>query len=139
MLTCFGCGPANEKGLRLRSFQAEDPVGTVAEFIPWPEHGNGLGFVNGGIICTVLDCHRATPMMLEAARMELFGDAGMLPFVTAGLEVRYLRPTPMGVPLALSARVLDADETGLRVSAELACDGKVRATATSLWKRWIPR
>lgn len=139
MLTCFGCGPANPQGLRLRSFPAEDALTTVAEFTPWPEHGNGLGFVNGGIICTVLDCHSATPMLLEAARMQLFGDTATLPFVTAGLEVRYLRPTPMDVPLQLSAHVLDGNASELHVSVELACDGKVRASAIALWKPWRPR
>ena len=52
-LRCFGCGPANPKGLRLRSFPAEGWV--VARFAPWPEHDNGLGYLNGGIIATVLD------------------------------------------------------------------------------------
>ena len=56
-LTCFGCGPANERGLRLRSHPSDD--GVVATFTPWPEHDNGLGYLNGGIISTVLDCHSA--------------------------------------------------------------------------------
>ena len=96
-LTCFGCGPANEKGLRLRSYPIADGSladGTHAEFVPWPEHDNGLGYLNGGIICTVLDCHSATPMVLEAERLGLTADSA-LPYVTAGLDVRYLRPTPL--------------------------------------------
>ena len=65
-LRCFGCGPANPKGLRLRSFPAEGWV--VARFAPWPEHDNGLGYLNGGIIATVLDCHSAAVVLLEAER-----------------------------------------------------------------------
>lgn len=136
-MMCFGCGPANPKGLRLRSHAADG--GTVAEFLPWPEHDNGLGFLNGGIICTVMDCHSATPMMLEAQRLGLIGDTGMLPFVTAGLEVRYLRPTPLDEPSHLWAAVRDVDGSAITVDVELSQGGKVRAAAAAQWKRWRPR
>ena len=63
-LPCFGCGHGNPKGLRLRSYPGDAAV--VATFLPWPEHDNGLGFLNGGIISTVLDCHSAAAVMLEA-------------------------------------------------------------------------
>ena len=52
-MRCFGCGPANERGLRLRSYPGDDAV--TASFTPWPEHDNGLGYLNGGIISTLLD------------------------------------------------------------------------------------
>lgn len=140
-MTCFGCGPANSKGLRLRSFPAGDGSGTetTAQFEPWPEHDNGLGFLNGGIICTVLDCHSATPMVLMAANLGLVRAGSPLPFVTAGLDVRYLRPTPLDAALQLRAEVLVADEASMTVEAELSWDGKVRAVATAQWRRWHPR
>ncbi len=56
-LTCFGCGHTNPKGLKLRSYLAGKAV--VATFVPFPEHDNGVGYLNGGIISTVLDCHNA--------------------------------------------------------------------------------
>ena len=136
-MNCFGCGPANPKGLQLRSYAAD--VGTVATFNPWPEHDNGLGFLNGGIICTVLDCHSATPMILEVERLGLAEQAGLLPFVTAGLDVRYLRPTPLDQPAHLRAEVVDATDSAITVTVELTCEGKTRASATALWKRWRPR
>lgn len=136
-MTCFGCGPANLKGLRLRSFASE--AGTVAQFRPWPEHDNGLGYLNGGIICTVMDCHSATPMLLEAERLGLLGPAGLLPYVTAGLEVRYLRPTPLAETLHLHAETVDINDDAVTVQVELTFDGKTRAAATALWKRWRPR
>ena len=61
-LTCFGCGHANPHGFHLRSYREGDL--TVAEFKPRPEHDNGFGFVNGGIIATVLDCHGAAAVMM---------------------------------------------------------------------------
>ncbi|HZC69140.1 MAG TPA: hypothetical protein VE442_00455 [Jatrophihabitans sp.] len=63
-MRCFGCGPSNPKGLRLKSYLAEN--GVVATFMPWPEHDNGVGFLNGGIITTVLDCHSAAAVTHEA-------------------------------------------------------------------------
>lgn len=136
-MTCFGCGPANPKGLRLRSFPADGA--TVAEFTPWPEHDNGLGFLNGGIICTVLDCHSATPMILEAAELGLTEPGGILPYVTAGLEVHYLRPTPLAEPSQLSASVAKVAESAITIDVDLTFDGKTRAAGTALWKRWRPR
>lgn len=50
-MTCFGCGPANPRGLRLQSYLGDGHV--TATFTPWPEHDNGLGFLNGGIIATL--------------------------------------------------------------------------------------
>jgi len=136
-MMCFGCGPANGKGLRLRSFAAEG--GTVATFTPWPEHDNGLGFLNGGIICTIMDCHSATPMMLEAERLGLVSGTTPLPFVTAGLDVRYLRPTPLRETSHLRAAVMTADESTMSVQVELLWDDKVRAVGTAVWKRWRQR
>lgn len=136
-LTCFGCGPANVKGLRLRSFPGDG--GTTADFTPWPEHDNGLGFLNGGIICTILDCHSATPVMLEAERIGLTSDSVPLPFVTAGLSVKYLRPTPLTQTASLRAAITDADDSSMSVAVELWSDGKLRATGEAIWKRWRSR
>lgn len=137
-MTCFGCGPANPDGLHLSSYEDGDG-GTVASFTPWPEHTNGLGYLNGGIICTLLDCHSATPMVLEAVRQGLWSLENPLPFVTAGLDVRYLRPTPLDEPLTLQARLLGATPDEALVEVELLAQDKVRAAGTATWKRWRPR
>jgi acyl-coenzyme A thioesterase PaaI-like protein len=137
-LTCFGCGHANPAGLRLRSYAADG--GAVATFRPRPEHDNGLGYLNGGIISTVLDCHSAAAVFLRAERDGwTAADGAALPYVTAGLDVRFLRPTPLAEPLHLSAVVTAAGEAEMTVAVELVGDGKPRATATVLWKRWRTR
>lgn len=138
-LPCFGCGHANPDGLRLRSYPAQDGLVT-ATFTPWPAHDNGLGFLNGGIICTVLDCHSAAAVMLEAERRgwEPLGDAA-LSYVTAGLDVHYLRPSPLTEPVELRAVVSASSEAQMTVDVSLVWDGKTRAEATALWKRWRPR
>ena len=69
--TCFGCGLANPKGLHLRSYAQDDVV--VATFMPWPEHDNGLGYLNGGIIATLLDCHSGAAVLHEADRQRMGG------------------------------------------------------------------
>ena len=52
---CFGCGPANEKGLRIRSFEEGDEL--VAEWTPEPHHEAFENVLNGGITGALLDCH----------------------------------------------------------------------------------
>lgn len=136
--TCFGCGPANLRGLRLESYPADDAV--IATFTPWPEHDNGLGHLNGGIISTLLDCHSgAAAFHLAAERGWPAAEGLPYPFVTAGIEVRFRRPAPLDDAVTLRAIVARSDENAMTVEAELLWDGKQRAWATSEWKRWRPR
>jgi acyl-coenzyme A thioesterase PaaI-like protein len=137
-LTCFGCGHANPDGFHLRSYVDGDLV--VAEFTPRPEHDNGFGFVNGGIITTVLDCHGAAVVMREAAARGWQAAPGApVPFITAGFDVRFLRPTPLGPPLHLVASAERVDESEIVVHSSLEFEAKVRATMTATWRRFRPR
>jgi acyl-coenzyme A thioesterase PaaI-like protein len=138
-LPCFGCGPANEKGLRLRSYARDDGLVT-ALFTPWPEHDNGLGYLNGGIIATVLDCHSAAAVAHEAHAHDWLPLPGAaLSFVTAGLDVKYLRPAPLTETVTLNAEITSASETEITAHAWLDWDDKTRAEVSALWKRWRPR
>lgn len=136
--TCFGCGQANPEGLHLRSYSRDGVV--VGTFLPWPQHDNGLGFLNGGIIATVLDCHGGATVLDEADRRgwQAEGEAHY-PFVTAGLDIRYLRPAPLTEPVELRGSIASADDAVVIADVQLLWDGKVRAEATTLWKRWRPR
>jgi acyl-coenzyme A thioesterase PaaI-like protein len=137
-LTCFGCGHANPTGLHLRSYRDGDL--TVAEFIPDPEHDNGFGFVNGGVISTVLDCHGAAVVMWEAAQRDWRSASGApVPFITAGFDVRFLRPTPLGRTVRLTASAERVDESEIVVGSELELDDKPRAVMTATWRRFRPR
>jgi acyl-coenzyme A thioesterase PaaI-like protein len=137
-LTCFGCGHANPDGFHLRSYRDGDL--TVAMFTPRPEHDNGFGFLNGGIISTVLDCHTAAVVMWEAGHRGWKADEGApVPFITAGFDVRFLRPTPLGPPLSLRAEPVELSESAVVVSAELVSDNKTRATMLANWLRFHPR
>jgi acyl-coenzyme A thioesterase PaaI-like protein len=137
-LTCFGCGPSNPNGLRLKSYLRDGVI--TATFRPWAEHDNGVGYLNGGIITTVLDCHSAAAVVSEAhARGWLPLGGAALPFVTAGIDVRFRRPAPLHDPVELRAEITAASEAEMSCSVEMVFDGKQRATATATWKRWRPR
>jgi acyl-coenzyme A thioesterase PaaI-like protein len=135
---CFGCGPINTKGLQLRSYANEGVI--VATFEPSPEHDNGLGYLNGGIISTLLDCHSAAAVLLEAEERGWRALPGrVMPFVTAGLDVRFLRPAPLYEAVELRAAVLRASEQEITADVQLVADGKTRASALASWRRWRPR
>ena len=137
-LTCFGCGHANPRGFHLRSFKGEGDV--VGAFRPWPEHDNGFGFLNGGIITTVLDCHTAAAVLLESHERGMRDpDGAPAIFLTAGFEVRFLRPTPRDGEVTLAARLVEAGHDAMTCDAELSADGKVRATMRASWKRFRRR
>jgi len=121
---CFGCGPANEKGLRIRSFEEGDAL--VCDWTPEAHHVAFDGIVNGGIIGALLDCHSnwraATHLMKTRGASELPAT------VTLDFHVTLKRPTPMGTPLHLRARVVESDEDRAVIEATLEANGKVTAT-----------
>jgi acyl-coenzyme A thioesterase PaaI-like protein len=134
-MTCFGCGPANHRGLRLESYVGNGYV--TATFVPWIEHDNGLGFLNGGIIATLLDCHTAAGVLNEASLRGWDAPPGaLLRFVTAGIDIRYLRPSPLDSAVELRAFVVKSAEA--ESSAMPSCDTthKTHATGHAVWKRW---
>ncbi len=137
-VNCFGCGQANPGGFHLRSYHEGDV--THGDFLPRPEHDNGFGFLNGGIISTVLDCHGAAVVMWEANAHGWEAPLGApVPFITAGFEVKFLRPTSLGPEVHLTASPVSVDENQIVVQAALEFEGKVRATMTADWRRFQPR
>jgi acyl-coenzyme A thioesterase PaaI-like protein len=122
--SCFGCGPANEKGLRIRSFARGAEV--VAEWTPAPFHEAFPGVLNGGIIGTLLDCHSNWAAAYHLMRQS--GADHPPCTVTADYQIKLLRPTPTDGPIQLAARVVESTESRALVEAELMALGKVCAT-----------
>jgi acyl-coenzyme A thioesterase PaaI-like protein len=121
---CFGCGPANDKGLRIRSFARGDEV--VAEWCAEKHHEAFDGMLSGGITGTLLDCHSNW-----AAAYHLMRRAGTdAPpcTVTSEFSVKLLRPTPTDGPIQVSARVVEASDDRAVVEATLTAGRKLRAT-----------
>lgn len=124
---CYGCGRLNEHGLQLKSFW--DGEETVAIFEPRPYHTAIPGYVYGGLIASLIDCHGTGTASAAAYRQagREMGTDPPLRFVTAALRVDYLRPTPMGVPLEVRGRVTEISGRKVVVSATVLAGGQVCA------------
>jgi acyl-coenzyme A thioesterase PaaI-like protein len=123
---CFGCGPANEKGLRIRSFARGEEY--VATFRAEAHHQAFPGVLNGGICGALLDCH--SNWAACATMMKATGAQSPPCTVTADFAVTLKRPTPMDAEITVTARVLElsGDKKRALVEAKLECKGKVTAT-----------
>jgi acyl-coenzyme A thioesterase PaaI-like protein len=125
---CFGCGRLNGRGHRIRSFREGD--GTVARFTPEPYHIALPGYVYGGLVASLIDCHGIGTAADAELRRE-GREVGTVPtprYVTAALHVDYLRPTPMGVTLELRGRVKEASGRKAIIEVTLSAGGSVTAT-----------
>ncbi|HEX8285514.1 MAG TPA: PaaI family thioesterase [Pyrinomonadaceae bacterium] len=124
---CFGCGPANEKGLHVRSFPADgggDEV--VCEWRAEPHHEAFPGVLNGGIVGALLDCHSNWAAAHHFMRRA--GAERPPATVTADYAVKLLRPTPTDATIHLSARVVESTDDRAVVEATLTAAGKTCAT-----------
>ena len=124
---CYGCGRLNEHGLQIKSHW--DGAEAVAVFEPRPYHTGISGYVYGGLIASLIDCHCIGTASAAKHRSENRDpDADTLPrFVTAALHVDYLRPTPLGVPLEVRARAEEIKERKVVVTATLSAKGEICA------------
>jgi len=126
---CFGCGPANRRGLHVESRpDPDDPTTLIAEFVPRPEHEAFDGVVNGGILGTLADCHMN--WTAAAALMRARGTERPPTTVTLEYAIRMRRPTPSDRPIRLRAWATSTGEDRATVSAEIVSDGEVTARAT---------
>jgi acyl-coenzyme A thioesterase PaaI-like protein len=125
---CFGCGRDNIHGHRIRSYRLDG--GCVARFLPAPHHLSLPGFVYGGLIASLVDCHAIATAAADAAeRAGLPLAAGAVPrYVTGGLRVDFRAPTPIGVELELVARVREATARKTVVGVEVRAGDLVTVT-----------
>jgi acyl-coenzyme A thioesterase PaaI-like protein len=123
---CFGCGPTNERGLRIRSFAGEAGH-VVCEFTPERHHEAFEDVLNGGIIGTLLDCHMNWTTIHHMIRAQSLDHAP--PCVTAEFKVVLKRPTPIGLVL-LDAHVVSATDDRALIEATMTANGKVTAIGT---------
>ncbi len=124
---CHGCGRLNPAGLHIRSVW--DGEETVARFTPRAEHTSMPGFVYGGLIASLVDCHAMGTAAAASERADgrEIG-AGPAPrFVTGSLKVDYLKPTPLGPELEIRGRVTLATERKAVVAVTVSADGTITA------------
>ena len=137
--TCFGCGPANARGLRIASFEVDTdtdpatdtgptthPGELLADWQPLPHHAAFDDVLNGGIIGSLLDCHSNWAAAIHL--MHETGAKGPPGCVTAEMTVRFLRPTPVSAPVRLRAWPVSTNGQRVVVGAEILSGGIVTAT-----------
>jgi len=124
---CYGCGPKNQEGLQIRSFW--DGEDSVARFTPKEYHLAFPGYVYGGLIASLVDCHCVGTAAAAAYRAEGREPGTNPPFryVTGSLHVDYLLPTPLGVELEIRAKVEEIKGKKTIVTASVIAEGKVTA------------
>ncbi len=128
LAVCYGCGRLNEHGLHVQTFW--DGKEGKATFRPRPYHTAIQGYVYGGLIASLIDCH-GTGTAAAAAYQQAGREPGSQPpfrFVTGTLNVRYLRPTPINAELELRATVREIKGRKITVDVTLSANGETCAT-----------
>lgn len=129
---CYGCGRLNGAGLHVRS--RPDGGEMLARFTPRPEHMAVPGYVYGGLLASLVDCHAmgtASAAALRAAGLTI-GAQPSPRFVTASLHLEYLKPTPLGVELEIRARAVEVGERKVKVQGTVSANGVVTVTSEVL-------
>ena len=115
---CYGCGRLNPYGHQIKSYWEGDEA--VAQFVPEPYHTAVPGYVYGGLIASLVDCHSTGTAAAAAYRAQgrEMDTEPALRFLTASLKVDYLKPTP-NVPLTLRARATEVKERKVVVESSV--------------------
>ncbi len=126
---CYGCGRLNDRGLHIQSYW--DGEESVCRFHPEAHYMAIPGYVYGGLIASLIDCHCTGTAAAASYRAEgrEMGTEPPLRFVTGSLHVDYLRPTPLGVPLEVRASVAEVKGRKVTMSATLSANDVVCARA----------
>lgn len=129
---CYGCGRNNEHGLHIQTFW-DGEIGH-STFIPRPEHTAFPGYVYGGLIASLIDCHSmaiAIAAMYDAEGREL-DSAPEITCVTGNLNVSYKKPTPMGCELKLEGRIKEITDKKAIVLVDVIANGEITAVGETV-------
>jgi len=123
---CYGCGRNNKSGLQLKSYWQDEE--SICHHTPAPHYTGGVpGFLYGGMIASLMDCHGAGTA--AAAKSRESGEP-VSRFVTASLKVDYLKPTPLGTELEIRGRVVEIKGRKVIVDLRLLAGEILCATGT---------
>jgi len=124
---CFGCGRLNGDGHQLKTVWEGDEF--VSRFLPKPQHTAIPGYVYGGLIASLLDCHGTGGAAAAALRREgrEIGEGEVPRFVTASLQVDFLKPTPLGPELEVRGRIVEISDRKVVLEETLSVEGVVTA------------
>jgi len=127
---CYGCGHQNSYGHRLKSVWKEDRA--IASYQPEKHQTGGvLDNAYGGLIASLIDCHGIATAIADAYQTESrpLGSSPDIRFVTGGLNVQYLQPTPIDAVLELHAQVTETVRRKTVVSVTLSAKDTICAQA----------
>lgn len=125
---CYGCGRMNEQGHQFRTGWQEDK--TITKYKPMPEHTAIPGFVYGGLIASLIDCHGtgSASLALHRENGHETGDGIEPPrFVTGSLHVDFMKPTPQEVLLEAVGTIEKVHSKKWKVHTEVFANGKICA------------
>ena len=126
---CFGCGPANKKGLQIKSYVKENS--TICHWTPKEHHEAFPGMINGGIIGSILDCHCNWTAAWSLYRENKLAQPPCT--VTAKYSIELLKPTPSGTELYLEAHIKNIEGSKVKVEAILKANNEVCAKCEGLF------
>lgn len=125
---CYGCGRLNQDGLQIKSFWDGDD--TICHFTPRPEHTAIPGYVYGGLIASLIDCHGTGTAAAAAYQAENRPMDSQPPirFLTGSLHIKYLKPTPLGSPITLRGKIREVKGRKVTVDVTVIVENIITAS-----------
>ena len=126
---CYGCGRLNYDGLQIKSYWDENKKESICKFQPKPYHTAFKGYIYGGLIASLIDCHgtgTAAAAAYKAENREMDTDPAYR-YVTASLHVDYLKPTPIDAVLELRGKVKEIKGRKTIIEVTLSSHGEICA------------
>lgn len=125
---CYGCGRLNEHGHQIKTLW--DGEETLTRFVPKDYHTAIPGFVYGGLLASLIDCHGtgSAALALAKAKNITLAEHNAPRCVTASLQVKYLKPTPIGGNLEIRGKIRQVTNRKVMVDCELFANGELCVT-----------
>jgi acyl-coenzyme A thioesterase PaaI-like protein len=120
---CYGCGKLNEHGYQIKTFW--DGEETLTTFTPKSYHTAVPGFVYGGLLASLIDCHAtgsAAGAMYRKENREMDTEPSFR-FLTGSLFVKFLKPTPINCNLRIRGRIKAIDGKKVTIDVDVIADG----------------
>jgi acyl-coenzyme A thioesterase PaaI-like protein len=136
---CYGCGPENPEGMQIKSYW--DGTVSLCTYAPRPEQCAGpTQYLYGGTIASLIDCHCVCTSIANYYQRDGFGigEGPEIWCVTGGLEVRYLKPTPIEQPVELCATISECTDKKTILDCTLSSGGEVTAGGRVIAVRVAP-
>lgn len=122
---CYGCGKLNEHGYRIKTVWDGDE--TLTTFKPQHYHTAVPGFVYGGLLASLIDCHAtgsAAAAMYKKEGRSMDTEPSYR-FLTGSIFVKYLKPTPIDCTLQIRGRILYIDGKKVTIDVDVIAKGEI--------------